>query len=81
MIHLPPGAVMCCENCCFWKRMSVPFIGSGECHRHAPVALTVATERTPVRRPGDRLWPPTFESDACGDFEHRASAQCVQNKT
>ena len=43
-----------CRNCVYWRRSRD---ARGHCRRHAPVV-----------GPDGALWPPTAETDGCGEF-------------
>lgn len=53
-----------CGGCLYW-RMAFGDGYTGECHRHAPVALKLQRRHYEVASPS---WPETFHNEWCGDF-------------
>jgi hypothetical protein len=67
-----------CENCKWWDRLGADI--EGLCRRRAPVTIagqaypTIAFDREVMNR-DDAIFPCTWISDWCGEFEEREDGQ------
>lgn len=63
-----------CGNCRFWcDYQSGASLGTGTCHRHAPVVPLHIPAKAAWETHG--VWPLTHESASCGDWEAKSEQQ------